>query len=44
MEAALWQEREKQAGRKVAVILTGGNIDRTLYTRILNEVDADDRI
>ena len=42
--AALWQEREKQAGRKVAVILTGGNIDRTLYTRILNEVDADDRI
>jgi threonine dehydratase len=38
--AALWQEREKQAGRKVAVILSGGNVDRALYTKILNEAET----
>lgn len=35
--AALNKERGKMAGRKVGVILTGGNIDRALYARILNE-------
>lgn len=33
--AALLQEREKMAGRKVGVILTGGNIDREMYCDIL---------
>ena len=33
--AALMQEQEKMKGRKVAVILTGGNLDRDLYARIL---------
>jgi threonine dehydratase len=33
--AALIQEREQMAGRKVGLILSGGNIDRDLYARIL---------
>lgn len=40
--AALWQEREKQAGRKVGVILTGGNIDKELYSAVLREDDNAD--
>lgn len=33
--AALMQEREAMQGKKVAVILTGGNIDRPLYARLI---------
>lgn len=34
--AALLQERETMAGRKVAVIVTGGNIDTDLFAQVLN--------
>ena len=33
--AALMQERERMRGRKVAVILSGGNVDRTLFAEVL---------
>ncbi len=33
--AALLQEKEKMAGRKAAVILSGGNVDTELYRRVL---------
>ena len=33
--AALMREREAMQGRKVALILTGGNIDREVYLRVL---------
>ena len=33
--AALMQERDRQKGKKVAVVLSGGNIDRALYLEIL---------
>ena len=35
--AGLMQERERQRGRKVAVVLSGGNVDRTLYADVLGE-------
>ncbi|OLS59481.1 threonine dehydratase [Pseudomonas putida] len=35
--AALYQERERQQGRKVAVVLSGANIDRERYARVLGE-------
>jgi len=35
--AALLQERERMAGKKVAVILSGGNVDMDLYQTILAE-------
>lgn len=33
--AALMQERERQAGRRVGVILSGGNVDRPVYLKLL---------
>ncbi|TAJ37186.1 MAG: threonine dehydratase [Reyranella sp.] len=33
--AALMQERERQAGKRVGLVLSGGNIDRPLYLRAL---------
>ena len=33
--AALMQERERQAGKRIGLILSGGNIDRPLYLRAL---------
>ena len=33
--AALMREREAMRGRKVALILSGGNIDREVYLRVL---------
>ncbi|HLI83944.1 MAG TPA: threonine dehydratase [Bryobacteraceae bacterium] len=33
--AALLQERDRIAGRRVAAILTGGNVDRDVFARIL---------
>lgn len=33
--AALMQERDRQAGKRIGLILSGGNIDRPLYLRTL---------
>jgi len=33
--AALMQEREAMAGKKVGVILSGGNVDRSVYARVI---------
>jgi threonine dehydratase len=33
--AGLMQERERQAGRKVGVVLSGGNVDRELFAEVL---------
>ncbi len=33
--AALMQERETMRGKKVGVILSGGNIDRPVYARLI---------
>lgn len=33
--AALLQERQRQAGRKVAVVLSGANVDRARYAQVL---------
>lgn len=33
--AALMQERQRMAGKRVALVLSGGNIDRPLYLRVL---------
>ena len=35
--AALMQEREKQSGRKVAAILTGGNVDAEILRKVLEQ-------
>jgi threonine dehydratase len=35
--AALLQEKDKMAGKRVAIVLSGGNIDRALYTQVLSE-------
>ncbi|MCY4608671.1 MAG: threonine dehydratase [bacterium] len=35
--AALLRERDSMAGRKVVLVLSGGNIDRDLYARILRD-------
>lgn len=34
--AALMQERDRMAGKKVAVVLSGGNIDAAVYRRVLS--------
>jgi threonine dehydratase len=33
--AALTQERDRMKGKQVGLILSGGNIDRELYLRVL---------
>lgn len=38
--AGLLQEKDRMAGRRVAVIQSGGNIDRELYLSVLAEADA----
>ena len=38
--AAALQERGRLAGKRVAVIQSGGNIDRSLFTQVLAEEDA----
>lgn len=35
--AALLQERDRMRGRRVAVILSGGNVDREVFAQILSE-------
>ena len=39
--AAVLQERERLREKRVAVIQTGGNIDRALFTEVLAEADPD---
>ena len=39
--AAALQERDRLRGKRVAVIQSGGNIDRTLFAEILAEEDSD---
>ncbi len=39
--AAALQERDRVRGKRVAVIQTGGNVDRTLFAQVLAETDAD---
>jgi threonine dehydratase len=34
--AALWRERERYQGKKVGVVLTGGNVDRAVYVEVLS--------
>jgi len=38
--AAALQERHRLAGKRVAVIQSGGNIDRALFAEVLAEEDA----
>ena len=38
--AAAIQERERLSGKRVAVIQTGGNIDKNLFAEVLAEADA----
>jgi len=37
--AAVLQERERVAGKKVAAVLTGGNVDTEVYRRVLGETE-----
>ena len=39
--AAAMQERDRLAGKRVAVIQTGGNIDRALFAEVLAEEDTE---
>ncbi|HAA90918.1 MAG: hypothetical protein CMM48_17090 [Rhodospirillaceae bacterium] len=39
--AALLKERERWRGKKVGLVLSGGNVDRALYREILNEREPD---
>jgi threonine dehydratase len=36
--AALLQEKEKMRGRNIAIVLSGGNVDTSLFSRILTSV------
>jgi len=37
--AALLQEKERMRGRKVAVVLSGGNVDSSLFSAVLKSVE-----
>ena len=39
--AAALQERGRLAGKRVAVVLSGGNIDRALFAEVLAEADLE---
>lgn len=41
--AALIQERETMVGKRVGVILSGGNVDRSVYAKVLGSGSASDR-
>ena len=36
--AALWQEREQARGRQVAIVLTGANVDASIFARVLSSL------
>ncbi|MGA8381865.1 MAG: pyridoxal-phosphate dependent enzyme, partial [Stellaceae bacterium] len=38
--AAALQERHRLAGKRVALIQSGGNVDRALFAEVLAELDA----
>lgn len=38
--AALLQEKEKMAGKKVGLILSGGNLDKDLFQRALDRIST----
>ncbi|MBI2615259.1 MAG: hypothetical protein HYW52_06245, partial [Gemmatimonadetes bacterium] len=38
--AALRQERDRMRGRKVGLVLSGGNVDREVYARVLADAGA----
>jgi threonine dehydratase len=38
--AALLKERDRWRGRKVGLVLSGGNVDRTVYQAVLQEADS----
>jgi threonine dehydratase len=40
--AALLKERDRWQGRKVGLILSGGNVDRTVYQAVLQEADMNE--
>ncbi len=33
--AALWKDRQRMAGKRVAIVLSGGNIERTRYLQVM---------
>jgi threonine dehydratase len=33
--AALWKDRERMSGKRVAVVLSGGNIERSRYLQVM---------
>ena len=35
------QERHRLAGKRIAVIQSGGNIDRALFAQVLSEADSE---
>jgi threonine dehydratase len=39
--AAALQERDRLAGKRVAVVQSGGNVDRALFAKVLSEEDPD---
>jgi threonine dehydratase len=39
--AAAFQERDRHAGKRVAVVLSGGNIDRALFAEVLAEAEVE---
>ena len=41
--AAAWQQREALAGRRIALILSGGNVDRDVYASVLTGVESPTR-
>ncbi|EKV29541.1 Threonine dehydratase [Caenispirillum salinarum AK4] len=42
--AALARERSTMAGRRVAVVLTGGNVDRDVYAAVLGATDGSESV
>ena len=41
--AALWRERERMKGKRVGVVLSGGNIDREVYREVLEDEAVSER-
>jgi len=39
--AGLLQEKDKQVGKKIGLILSGGNADHTTFAKVLNKLGAD---
>jgi threonine dehydratase len=40
--AAALQEHDRLAGKRVAIVLSGGNVDRALFAKVLGEPDDDE--